>query len=90
MTHSEEEVERLADRVVMLCQGRKTAEGPVKDVFASRRTVGTLSAVVVEVDPDSSRMKVRLPEMGEKEIWIAATGAKPGDVLSLDLSAAGS
>ena len=89
VTHSEEEVERLADRVVMLSQGRKTAEGPVKDVFASRRTVGTLSAVVVEVDPDSSRMKIRLPEMGEKEIWIAATGAKPGDVLSLDLSAAG-
>lgn len=53
VTHSEEEVERLADRVVMLSQGRKTAEGPVKDVFASRRTVGTLSAVVVEVDPDS-------------------------------------
>lgn len=89
VTHSEEEVERLADRVVMLSQGRKTAEGPVKDVFASRRTVGTLSAVVVEVDPDSSRMKIRLPEMDEKEIWIAATGAKPGDVLSLDLSAAG-
>ena len=89
VTHSEEEVERLADRVVMLSQGRKTTEGPVKDVFASRRTVGTLSAVVVEVDPDSSRMKIRLPEMGEKEIWIAATGAKPGDVLSLDLSAAG-
>ena len=89
VTHSEEEVERLADRVVMLSQGRKTTEGPVKDVFASRRTVGTLSAVVVEVDPDSSRMKIRRPEMGEKEIWIAATGAKPGDVLSLDLSAAG-
>ena len=41
VTHSEEEVERLADRVVMLSQGRKTDEGPVKDVFASRRTVGT-------------------------------------------------
>ena len=88
VTHSEEEVERLADRVVMLAQGRKTAEGPVKDVFATRRTVATLSAVVVEVDPDACRMKVRLPDMGEKEIWIASTGAKPGDVLSLDLSAA--
>ena len=87
VTHSDEEVMRLADRVVMLKAGRKVAEGSVRDVFAHRRTLASLPATILERDDEGRRMLVRIPELSDAQIWVAAVPGPVGSTVLLDLSA---
>ncbi len=87
VTHSDEEVMRFADRVVMLKQGRKVAEGAVEEVFAKSRTLTSLPAVILERDEDGHRIRVKVEELGGAELWVAAISGAVGSTVLLDLSA---
>ena len=87
VTHSDEEVMRFADRVVMLKQGRKIAEGAVGEVFAESRTLSSLPARILERDEDGHRIRVKVEELGGAELWIAEIAGAVGSTVLLDLSA---
>lgn len=87
VTHSDEEVMRFADRVVMLKAGRKFAEGSVEDVFARNRTLTSIPAEILERDEEGHRIHVKVPDLGGAEIWIAAVPGAVGSTVLLDLSA---
>ena len=87
VTHSDEEVMRFADRVVMLKAGRKLAEGSVEDVFARSRTLSSIPAEILERDEEGHRIHVKVPDLGGAEIWIAAVPGAVGSTVLLDLSA---
>ena len=87
VTHSDEEVMRFADRVVMLKAGRKLAEGSVEDVFARNRTLTSIPAEILERDEEGHRIHVKVPDLGGAEIWIAAVPGAVGSTVLLDLSA---
>ena len=87
VTHSDEEVMRFADRVVMLKQGRKIAEGAVGEVFAESRTLSSLPARILERDEDGHRIRVKVEELGGAELWIAEMAGAVGSTVLLDLSA---
>ncbi len=87
VTHSDEEVMRFADRVVMLKQGRKVAEGAVEEVFAKSRTLTSLPAEILERDEDGHRIRVKVEELGGAELWVAAIPGAVGSTVLLDLAA---
>ncbi len=87
VTHSDEEVMRFADRVVMLKQGRKVAEGAVEEVFAKSRTLTSLPAEILERDEDGHRIRVKVEELGGAELWVAEIPGAVGSTVLLDLSA---
>ncbi len=87
VTHSDEEVMRFADRVVMLKQGRKIAEGAVEEVFAKSRTLTSLPAEILERDEDGHRIRVKVEELGGAELWVAEIPGAVGSTVLLDLSA---
>ncbi len=87
VTHSDEEVMRFADRVVMLKQGRKVAEGAVEAVFAKSRTLTSLPAEILERDEDGHRIRVKVEELGGAELWVAEIPGAVGSTVLLDLSA---
>ena len=87
VTHSDEEVMRFADRVVMLKQGRKVAEGAVEEVFAKSRTLTSLPAEILERDEDGHRIRVKVEELGGVELWVAAIPGAVGSTVLLDLAA---
>lgn len=87
VTHSDEEVMRFADRVVMLKAGRKLAEGSVEDVFVRNRTLTSIPAEILERDEEGHRIHVKVSDLGGAEIWIAAVPGAVGSTVLLDLSA---
>lgn len=87
VTHSDEEVMRFADRVVMLKAGRKLAEGSVENVFARSRTLTSIPAEILERDEEGHRIHVKVPDLGGAQIWIAAVPGAVGSTVLLDLSA---
>ena len=87
VTHSDEEVMRFADRVVMLKAGRKLAEGSVEDVFARSRTLTSIPAEILERDEEGHRIHVKVPDLGGAQIWITAVPGAVGSTVLLDLSA---
>jgi len=83
VTHSAEEVARLADTLVVLDQGQIQASGPVQEVLASVQTpislgddVGALvHAQMAERDADWGLCRLNLPG---GDLWVADSGADLG------------
>ena len=92
VTHSAEEVARLADTLVVLDQGRIQASGPVQEVLASVQTpislgddVGALvHAQLTERDADWGLCRLNLPG---GDLWVADSGGDLGAMVRLRILA---
>ncbi|KQS64725.1 molybdenum ABC transporter ATP-binding protein [Rhizobium sp. Leaf371] len=93
VSHSVAEVTQLADRVLMIENGRLAASGTASDMLSlpgsseaiSRREAGTMiEAIVASEQPDPRIVKV---VSGGLTLWLAGTGRKSGQRLRLRIAA---
>jgi molybdate transport system ATP-binding protein len=93
VSHSTDEVARLADHVVVLEEGRVTAEGPLTEVYARMdlpmglddETGVVLEGQVAERDAGWHLAKIRLE--GGGAIWIRDGGDRPGQTVRVQVLA---
>lgn len=98
VTHSHEEVSRLADYVVVMDAGKTVAAGEVNAIFSrldlpiqhDEIAGSVLNGVVAEADPQWGLVRI---EVTGESIWSRDTGLQPGDhvrvrVLARDVSIA--
>ncbi|CZT33240.1 molybdenum ABC transporter ATP-binding protein [Rhizobium sp. 9140] len=93
VSHSVTEVTQLADRVLMIENGRLTASGTASQMLSlpgssgaiSRREAGTvIEATVAQHQPDPRIVKVAA---GSLTLWLAGTERRPGKHLRLRIAA---
>jgi molybdate transport system ATP-binding protein len=93
VSHAVEEVARLADRMVVLSEGRVVAAGPVEEVFAridlgaatGRYEAGALlSGHVAGHDPAWALTRLNL---GEAELVVPALERRPGEIVRVRVRA---
>ncbi|MGM3183249.1 molybdenum ABC transporter ATP-binding protein ModC [Dickeya oryzae] len=94
VSHSLEEVVRLADRVLVLDKGQVKAQGSLEEVWASNALRAWLSR-----EEQSSILKVTVMEhhphyamtalsLGEQPLWVARVDVPQGDELRIRINAA--
>jgi molybdate transport system ATP-binding protein len=93
VSHQMSEVVRLADRLVLLHQGRVAAAGPVAELLARldlRHLTGQqeagalLTARLAEIDRTYGLARL---ELGDASLWVPAPDAAPGSELRLRVQA---
>jgi molybdate transport system ATP-binding protein len=91
VSHDIAEVERLADHLVLLQQGRLTASGPLNEILsapssplATRRDfAAVLPARVLRYDPDG----IAVFDVAGRELLALATGLTPGEAVRIRIAA---
>ncbi|WP_192457183.1 molybdenum ABC transporter ATP-binding protein ModC [Musicola keenii] len=94
VSHSLEEVLRLADRVVVLDKGQIKAQGPLEEVWASTalrawlpqgEQSSVLKVTVLEHHPNYAMTALSL---GEQHLWVGRLDAPKGETLRIRVNAA--
>lgn len=91
VTHDIAEVERLADHLVLLREGRLVAAGPLNEVLAApgsplaarRDFAAVLPARVVRHEPDG----IVVLDVAGRELLLVADGLAPGDTVRVRIAA---
>ncbi|MEO3384943.1 molybdenum ABC transporter ATP-binding protein [Mesorhizobium sp. CAU 1741] len=91
VTHDITEVERLADHLVLLREGRVLASGPLNDVLAAphsplaarRDFAAVLPATVLRNDADG----ISVLDVAGSEFLLLAEGLQPGDAVRIRIAA---
>lgn len=91
VTHDIAEVERLADHLVLLREGKVVAAGPLNEVLAApgsplaarRDFAAVLPARVVRHEPDG----IAVLEIAGRELLVVADGLAPGDTVRVRIAA---
>ncbi|MCF0253600.1 MAG: molybdenum ABC transporter ATP-binding protein [Duodenibacillus sp.] len=94
VTHSEEELMRMGDRLVLLKDGRQVMAGGVAEVWnaynAGKSTDGAVTAVVqgVAAERDAAWGLVAVDAPGGLRLWLPDAALAPGSAVRLQVDAA--